>query len=49
MKMNRVEVEKKYINMVWLVVFSYVLYVSCLLDFFIVFILINCILIILVF
>ena len=43
MKMNRAEVEKQYINMVWLVAFSHVLYASCLSDLFTVSISINCI------
>ena len=42
MKMNRAEVEKKYINMVWLVAFSHVLQASCLSDLFTASAAINC-------
>ena len=43
MKMNRAEVEKQYVNMVWVVAFSHVSYASCLPDLFTVSISINCI------
>ena len=42
MKMNRAEVEKKYINMVWMVAFSHVLQASCLSDLFTASAAINC-------